>query len=158
MSQDLFHWHDEFSIGLKEIDEQHKELVRLLNALHEAIHSHRGSATCRKILDSLAAYTVNHFAVEESLMRVSGYPGFESHKKDHEDLVSQVVALQEKLDAGQAKISFELLHFLKQWLMHHIVGADKRFGDYFLAAGGQPSGSDEFKAALKEHKPWWKFW
>ena len=158
MSQDLFHWSDDFSIGIKEIDEQHKELVRLLNALNVAIHKHRGSAACRKILDSLADYTKIHFTVEESLMRVSGFPGFEAHRRDHEDLISQVATLQEKLDAGQAKITFELLHFLKQWLLHHIVGDDKRFGGYFLAVGGRPSGSDEFRAAIKGHKPWWKFW
>ncbi|MFT4170920.1 MAG: bacteriohemerythrin [Rhodocyclaceae bacterium] len=158
MSQDLFTWNDEFSIGLHEIDEQHKELVRLLNELHTAIIEHHATATCREILDSLANYTRTHFAVEESLMRVAGYPEFEAHKQSHEDLIAQVQALQEKLDSGQAKITFELMHFLKQWLIHHINEADRRFGTYFLAAGGLAKGSAPMQQALKEHRVWWRFW
>ena len=52
MTTDLFHWSDEFSVGLQEIDEQHKELVDLLNQLHTAIQEHHGSATSRQILDN----------------------------------------------------------------------------------------------------------
>ena len=61
MSTELFHWTDEFSIGLQEIDEQHKELVELLNQLHVAIKEHHGSTTSRQILDKLADYTCTHF-------------------------------------------------------------------------------------------------
>jgi hemerythrin len=158
MNQDLFVWSEEFSIGLDEIDEQHKELVSLLNDLHVAIREHHATDTCRQILDALADYTRTHFAVEESLMRITGYPQFAVHKQNHEELIGQVQALQEKLDSGQAKITFELLHFLKQWLVHHINEADKRFGEYFLASGGQSRGSSQFQAALRARKPWWKFW
>ncbi|GAA5787164.1 hypothetical protein GCM10007860_18380 [Chitiniphilus shinanonensis] len=156
--QELFHWTGEFSIGLEEIDEQHMELVRLLNELHQAIIERHATSTCREILGALTDYTRTHFAVEESLMRISGYPEFAEHKQSHEDLIAQVLALQDKLDSGEARITFELLHFLKQWLIHHINESDRRFGQYFLKAGGRPRGSAEFKAAMRERKPWWKIW
>ncbi len=158
MTTELFHWTDEFSIGLQEIDEQHKELVELLNQLHVAIKEHHGSATSRQILDKLADYTRTHFAVEESLMRVSNYPEFATHKQNHEDLIAQVKALQDKLDSGQATITFELLHFLKVWLTRHINEADKRFGAFFLEAGGASRWSDHVEDAMKKRKWWWKFW
>lgn len=135
MTTGLFHWSDEFSVVLQEVDEQHKELVDPLNQLHVAIHEHRGSATSRKILDKLADYTWTHFAVEESLMRVSNYPDFAAFKQNHEDLIGQVKALQDKLDSGQATITFELLPFLKVWLTRHSNEADKCFGAFFLEAG-----------------------
>lgn len=158
MTAELFHWTDDFGVGIQEIDEQHKELVDLLNQLHTAIHEHHGSEASRRILDKLADYTRTHFAVEESLMRVSSYPEFEAHKQNHEDLIGQVQALQEKLDSGQAAITFELLHFLKVWLMRHINEADKRFGAHFIAHGGETQWSDHVESAMKKRKWWWKFW
>ncbi|QSI77826.1 MULTISPECIES: bacteriohemerythrin [Niveibacterium] len=155
---ELFHWSDDFSVGIEEIDAQHKELVDLLNQLHEAIHEHHGRDTSRAILDKLADYTRTHFAVEESLMRVSNYPEFAQHKQNHEDLIAQVHALQEKLDSGQAAITFELLHFLKVWLTRHINEADKRFGAFFITAGVSPQWSPEVKRSMEAKKWWWKFW
>ena len=98
MDEELFHWSDDFSINIQEIDEQHKVLVDLLNQLHVAIREHHGKTTSREILNRLAEYTRTHFLLEESLMRLTHYPGFEIHKAQHEELISQVVALQEKLD------------------------------------------------------------
>ena len=67
-------------------------------------------------------------------------------------------ALQDKLDSGQATITFELLHFLKVWLTRHINEADKRFGAYFVEAGGASKWSDHVEQAMKKRKWWWKFW
>jgi len=155
---ELFEWSDDFSVGVQEIDEQHKELVSLLNQLHVAIHEHHGSEAARRILDELADYTKTHFMVEESLMRISNYPEFEAHKQFHEDLIGQVQALQEKLDSGQATITFELLHFLKVWLTRHINEADKRFGVHFTQHGGNAQWSPHVEEAMTKKKWWWKFW
>ncbi len=158
MTAELFQWTDEFSIGIDEMDEQHKELVDLLNQLHTAIREHHGSVTSRQILDKLADYTRTHFAVEESLMRVSKYPNLIAHKEMHADLISQVRALQQKLDTGESAITFELLHFLKVWLMRHINETDKHFGAYFNAIGGGAKWSEEVEDAKKKRKKWWQFW
>src|SRR5512140_2145124 len=63
-------WSDELSVGIQEIDEQHKVLVGLVNDMHRAIHEHHGRDTARAILEKLGDYTRVHFAVEESLMRI----------------------------------------------------------------------------------------
>lgn len=160
MSGDKIVWADEFSVHIQEIDEQHKVLIGLLNELYQAMHAHRGSAACREILNRLAEYTRTHFLLEESLMRLTHYPEFEAHKGQHEELIQQVLALQAKLDAGTATISFELLHFLKNWLTGHIMGSDKRFGMFFKTAGLAQYGkwSQEVEATMKKKKWWWKFW
>ncbi len=158
MTAELFQWTDEFSIGIDEMDEQHKELVDLLNQLHTAIREHHGSVTSRQILDKLADYTRTHFAVEESLMRVSKYPNLIAHKEMHADLIAQVRSLQQKLDTGESAITFELLHFLKVWLMRHINETDKHFGAYFNAIGGGAKWSEEVEDAKKKRKKWWQFW
>lgn len=131
----LVEWSDDLSVGIAEIDDQHKKLVEMLNRMHDAIREHRGSSVTRPILNEIAEYTRVHFATEESLMRATNYPDYEVHKAQHEDLIAQVQDLQAKLDAGSHSISFELLHFLKGWLTHHIIESDKLYGPYFLSRG-----------------------
>jgi len=152
---DLFLWSDSYKVGVEEIDSQHKELVRLLNTLHVSIREHHGSATSREILNQLIDYTRTHFMVEESLMRVASYPEFSAHHKQHETLITQIRELQEKLDTGVASISFELLHFLKRWLMQHINGDDKQFGAFFLQIS-HANAFPEARKAAPELKRWWQ--
>lgn len=159
-ANDLFQWSEAYNIGVQEVDEQHQVLVSLLNQLHEAIREHRGKAASREILDRLAEYTRTHFLLEESLMRLTHYPGFEVHKQQHEDLIKQVQDLQHKLDHENVAITFELLHFLKNWLTQHINDSDKRFGSFFQTAGlsQYAAWSNEVQTTMKKKKWWWKFW
>jgi hemerythrin len=90
-----------------------------------------------------------HFTVEESLMRILGYPEYEDHHEEHDKLIRQVVELQQKLKSGKANISFELLHFLRGWLSHHILETDKAYVPYFLSKGVE-------RGSAK--KSFWKFW
>lgn len=161
MDQPLVEWTDALSIGIEEVDQQHQKLVGMLNDLNRAMHEHHGSAEARKVLDRLAEYTRIHFATEEGVMRLMKYPGFAIHKGQHEQLLSEVVALQEKLDNKQASITFELLHFLKVWLSKHITESDKRFGDYAVSRGLAAATSPVTpapKPTAAKPKPWWKFW
>ena len=94
-TEQLLQWSDSYKVGIQEVDEQHKELVAMLNALHVAIVERHAKEASRKILDQLADYTHTHFLLEESLMRVTHYPGFDIHKQQHEELIKQVVDLQQ---------------------------------------------------------------
>ncbi len=91
-------------------------------------------------------------------MRLTHYPAFEVHKHQHEELIFQVQGLQHKLDDENVAITFELLHFLKKWLIQHINECDKRLGAHVQRSGlGQYSAwSAEVEQAMK--KWWWKFW
>ena len=78
MTTDLFHWSDEFSVGLQEIDEQHKELVDLLNQLHVAIQEHHGSATSREILDKLVFAEPDNQAARAALASAYDQLGYQA--------------------------------------------------------------------------------
>lgn len=138
-TEDLVQWSDELSVGIEEIDNQHRILVDLLNELHRAIVEHRGSEAAHRILAELLEYTRIHFAVEESLMRILGYPDYEEHKHHHELLINEVQELSQKLEAGKKSVNFELLHFLKMWLTKHIMEEDRQYTSHFLARGVQQS-------------------
>lgn len=151
--ESLLTWSDDLSVGIQEIDEQHKELVVLLNRLHDAVAAHHGATVCSEILNELAEYTRVLFIAEESLMRILHYPEFEQHKAEHEALVAQVVALQQKLASGQATITFELLHFLKLWLTKHIAGSDRRYALYFLEKGMSPDWAHHVEQTMQKNGP-----
>lgn len=131
----LIEWSDELSVGIQEIDEQHKVLVGLVNEMHDAIHARHGSEVSSEILQRLAEYTKIHFAVEESLFRIFDYPGYEEHKAQHDELIREIIELQEKIAAGKTNISFQLLHFLKMWLTQHILDSDQESSPYLLKSG-----------------------
>lgn len=126
----LFTWADSYSVGVSAIDNQHKQLVVLLNELHDAMGRGGGNEAIDGILDRLVQYTKLHFADEERLMARAAYPKLASHKQIHEELTAEACRLQAAFRAGRMGISIEVLKFLRDWLQQHINGSDKEAGRY----------------------------
>jgi len=131
-------WCNELSVGIEEIDSQHKILVSLLNEVHEAIQQGRTLEATRGVIDRLDEYTRVHFAVEESLMRILHYPDYEQHKEEHDRLVARLAGLRQKLGEDKGALGFELAQLLKHWLTNHIMEVDRRYVAHFLARGISP--------------------
>lgn len=132
---DLITWTPQLSVGIEEIDSQHKMLVDLLNQLHAAIVEHHAARDAAEILERLVDYTRIHFAVEEALMRVLDYPDYDAHKLEHEKLVEQVYQLRHKVLVEGKPITGELLLFLKRWLTEHILASDQKYAPHLLSRG-----------------------
>lgn len=128
-------WSERFSVDIQEIDEQHKCLVNLINRLYEALASKHGEAAIEQVFDELVRYTRVHFSVEECLMRLFDYEGYEEHKKIHDNIIERVLSLQTLFKAGDQKVGMELLYFLKDWLMDHIQRVDKLYSSHLTAHG-----------------------
>jgi hemerythrin len=133
--KNLIDWTNDLSVGIEEIDEQHKILVSLVNRLYQGIIHQTDVVVLQEILNELVQYTVVHFSVEESLMRIFDYSGYEEHKQYHQELTKQVKDLNEKFKSGKATISMELLSFLRKWLTNHIMVEDKKYIPFFLDRG-----------------------
>ncbi len=129
-------WTDQMSVGIQEIDEQHKQLVDLINRLYDLIvHPNKDKTAIREILNGLVQYTVIHFAVEESLFRIFNYPNYEIHKKRHEELRQQVMEINEIVQRGEKEVTVELLVFLRKWLRDHIMIEDKHYAPFLIKQG-----------------------
>jgi hemerythrin len=139
----LVEWTDELSVGVQEIDEQHKILVGLVNRMYQSIIMGTDKDEVNAILNELAQYTVIHFAVEESLMRIFDYPDYETHKQHHQELTHQVLELQRKSALHENALSMEVFHFLRHWLTYHILHDDKKYGPFLLSKGLKPSWSEK---------------
>lgn len=132
----LMQWSDRLSVGVKQFDDEHKQLVGMLNELYDAAQAGHAKDALGRILDRLISYTKVHFANEEMLMIRHKYPGYEAHIAEHRALAKQVVDVQAKFHAGaSAALSMEVLNFLKNWLNTHINGTDKKYGPFLAEKG-----------------------
>lgn len=144
MTKLFVEWTNDLSVGIEEIDEQHKIIVNLINRLFDETVAHQAnSGVMNEILHELVEYTVIHFAVEESLFRIFHYPGTEAHTRHHDELKAQVVDIQKKVNKGEAQVNTELLMFLKKWLTNHIQQEDKLYGPFLLKQGVKSSWSEK---------------
>lgn len=121
-------WDDNYSVGVKEIDDQHKVLFDLINQTHRAMIDKVEKTEKQKILDGLVDYTVFHFSHEEGLMRQAEYDDLPEHLEKHKKLVAQIQDFHQKFSVGEIDIDQNLMKFLKDWLSNHIMGTDKFYG------------------------------
>jgi hemerythrin len=133
---EIMPWKAECSVGIKQIDEQHQRLVRLLNELHQAMYEGKSREVMAGVLSQLVVdYTKGHFASEERLMQGYLYPGYAAHKAEHDQLTKTVLKFQQELTAGKVVMSIDLLEFLKNWLREHTMGTDQQYSPFLKSKG-----------------------
>ncbi len=128
-------WQDSFSVGVKEIDEQHKKLISMINSLYSAIKKGKGQTILQDILEGLVQYVDEHFGTEEKYMEQYNYPGYLAHKKEHNKFTEQVLEVYQDFEQGKQVLTLELLDFLKKWLKNHILGTDKKYALFLKKLG-----------------------
>ena len=131
----LIVWDDRLQVGNQKIDEQHKALIEAFNRLHSAMKQGKGKEEIGNTLTFLKDYTVEHFGMEESLMKEHSYPKAAKHVDLHQDLVSKVADLSNKYNSGQAVMTMQVMDFLEGWLVEHIQGEDYRLAEYLRSKG-----------------------
>ncbi len=131
----LLAWKDAYSVKIKEIDDQHKKLIDMINQLNDAMAQGKAKDVLGPILDKLVSYAASHFALEEGLMQKHGYEGYADHKDKHEKMTGKVLDLQRQYKSGQAAMTIEVMNFLKNWLDKHIVGTDMKYSAFLNSKG-----------------------
>lgn len=133
----IFAWNESYSVSVRQLDDQHKKLFEIINALAEATNSGKGDIAVRDTVEQLAVYTRTHFLQEETLMRRSGYPGLITHQAQHHKLMADVEQYKRALEEGRSAGPVSLLNFVRQWLVHHIRESDKAYSAHLNAHGVQ---------------------
>lgn len=149
-----FEWTSLFETGLTDVDAQHQRLVELLNALGEHIDSGDPDQIDR-VLQELAAYTVVHFESEEKQMREAALDPrhVDEHCATHQRFVAQVVAwMASRNNAGQLSAG-ELLNYLANWLVFHILGEDRSMGRQIFAVRAGVSAAEAYESDRPSEDP-----
>lgn len=119
-------WTDAFSVGVPTLDDQHRQLVEIVNKFEEALQRGKGSRQVTAILNDLLGYTQEHFATEERLLAAAGYPQLKLHQSQHRQLLQKIERFQYEYGAGR-RITAELHEFLTYWLVNHIQRDDRAY-------------------------------
>jgi hemerythrin len=133
-------WSDEYSVGVEEIDDQHKMLFELLNRLVQAAVKREDQQLTVEVLATLVDYTKTHFGLEERLLEASGYPGLPGHREDHLSFIDKVNSIAQKFHVENRSVSLELINFLKHWLQNHIRQSDMEYAAHLARTGFSADG------------------
>ena len=131
----MYIWDDKYSVGIQSIDNQHKEIFKLLNDLLSAMKNGLANTVSTSIILELEKYAVIHFQKEEFFFKRFNYSGAEKHIIEHQLFIQKVNTLKADVKAGKIASTFELLNFLKNWIEHHILEVDKEYIECFNANG-----------------------
>ncbi|WP_285906925.1 bacteriohemerythrin [Pseudodesulfovibrio pelocollis] len=131
----IMQWADDLSVNIREVDEQHLRLINLINKLHAAMRSGKGMQATARVLDELKEYTVFHFSSEEALFEEHGYAGLVNHVAAHKAFVNKVLDFEQQILSGKSSVTMEVMNFLKDWLVKHIKGVDKKYSAFFNERG-----------------------
>ena len=123
-------WGDVLSIGVDEIDEDHKKLVSIFNTLNHAVKEGESAEYLAAVLEELINCTVWHFSHEERLMLKYGYRDMEEHKIEHRELIDDAKKLQQEITESDTPVAEKHIEYLERWLTEHILNMDMRLGSH----------------------------
>ena len=123
-------WGSILSVGVDEIDEDHRKLVNIFNILNHAVTEGESPEYLAAVLEELINCTVWHFSHEDRLMLKYDYEGLEQHRAVHQELIKSAKELQQKVLQADKPMVDEDIVYLERWLTEHILTEDLRLGSY----------------------------
>ncbi|MDD3685088.1 MAG: bacteriohemerythrin [Desulfovibrio desulfuricans] len=138
-SDKFVEWTPKLELHVPLVDKEHKLLVEYINELHQAMTHNKPLSELTAILRKLRDYTASHFSDEEGLFNVPAYKAAAEHMKIHKKFVAKLDEVEEQLRMGTATVSMDLLTFLKDWLVQHIMGTDPSYLPYLKPEDKEPA-------------------
>lgn len=126
----IIQWRDSYNTGVEQFDREHHKIVDLIDVLYSCVRDKRESSEITGAIDELVKYTGYHFDNEEQAMKQAGYPELESHQDEHSRLKKQALEFQAIGQVIEREKVRDFYQFLRVWLVDHIVGCDKKYGEF----------------------------
>lgn len=134
-----FAWKPEYSVNIKEFDDQHKELFEISNRISDLVLAEDGFDHYDEIIEifnKLIKYTTYHFSCEEIFMERYEYPGLDNHKAEHAFAIKKLQRVADKdFDVGQGEVLIDLITFTVDWIASHILKTDMEYKDFLNSKG-----------------------
>jgi hemerythrin-like metal-binding protein len=130
----LIEWKDHYSVGVPAVDHEHRELIDLINRVHDELSAGVGEARITASLGDILAAISAHFALEERFMTERRYDQRAAHKEEHERLLDVLRDIMESYDDDPQASSELLAKRLDEWFTIHFRTHDarlhRRLGDH----------------------------
>jgi hemerythrin-like metal-binding protein len=126
-------WKDEYSVGITEIDDQHKGVIEQITVINAAIDNREGWSDVFFKLEKLRDHARFHFALEESLMRMHDYPKQAEHAELHKHFLEKLDQLQ--MTTLSRQVTMNTINYVSNWYTEHMKTQDKEFVRYIIDSG-----------------------
>ncbi len=132
----MYKMKDEYLTGIEMIDKEHERLFEIAEETYQLSRNEfipDKYDRIHNLLEQLTDYTLMHFEHEEAYMQEIGYKRIFTQKIQHDDFRKKLTELtdSERLEGSQEeqdKVVDEILQFLTDWLVNHILNNDKLIG------------------------------
>lgn len=129
-------WSSLMSVGNPLIDQQHRTLLRIVNDVYAGVIFGRSMDIFSDEFPVLMDYVTKHFMVEEMLMEASGYPDYQNHKQQHNQLREKLESIGKKLEQDKDSLDYvKVCNFLSNWLTAHVMAEDQEYKDSIALVG-----------------------
>ena len=120
-------WQDEYSVGVSELDEQHQNMLNIINTLLAGQQEDYDTKKMSEMISSLIHHAYIHFATEERYLVQVNFPDLKLHVLEHVGFIMKTLELSLKIKEGAIDTRLELLRYLKGWYSSHILGTDRLY-------------------------------
>ena len=130
-----FDWDESYDVKVERFNDQHKHLFQIVKDLYAAMENKDDRLALAQIINNLIRYSREHFTEEEVALLNTQYPTYEKHRKQHKAFIDKIEQFAADYNSGQHLLHFDILLFLKNWVLQHILVADKAFGEHLNSNG-----------------------
>lgn len=130
-----FDWDESYDVKVERFNDQHKHLFQIVKDLYVAMENKDDRLALAQIINNLIRYSREHFTEEEVALLNTQYPNYEKHRKQHKAFIDKIEQFAADYNSGQHLLHFDILLFLKNWVLQHILVADKAFGEHLNSNG-----------------------
>jgi len=133
----IVEWDDSFKLGVTQFDEHHKYLFGLLTKLFNDFMFGANHEALEAVLSELVLYATFHFSAEERWMKAQGCPGVSQHRHEHDGFISRAAEIQNDFQNGKMNLCLDVMPFLKNWLINHILKIHAEYGSCVKGASSE---------------------
>jgi hemerythrin len=134
-------WTEQYRIGIKKIDDQHRELFSIVNQLIDSDAGTAPTKIVQEVVFRVSGYAGYHFRTEEEIMRQYGYPGYAAQANEHAAFRIKAAQFCGDAIAGKSGLLTEMRDYLTEWLSRHILESDLQFKRFLIDNGFSPDAS-----------------
>ena len=129
-------WKDGYSVGVRSIDDEHKQLLAMINRAYDSVENMEEEKVMMELVEEMRRYAMVHFATEEKMMLQYDYPFSKEHKLEHNDFMIKAASSNNILDTSPKGIEpVKIFKYLADWLREHIMKTDKKLGEFLNEKG-----------------------
>ncbi|MDR0497926.1 MAG: bacteriohemerythrin [Treponema sp.] len=139
-----FKWEKEYSVGIYQIDVEHKEIIKLINGLLPFfdLNDAEFQKTFILMVQSVIEYFRHHFENEEKIMLEKHYPKYQEHKENHNKMLIDINNLMKEISENNKMGIKKVIVYFQEWLLEHFWILDKEMGKYFIKSAQNNNLSD----------------